>query len=194
MELWDYCPDESSDALCLDGSSEIGVLKGVLRWLFWWWEICDCCFDMCSQTQNSHQDNNLRPPIKTTISELPSRQQSQSSHQDNKLKAPIKTTIWELPSRQQSQSSHQDNNLRAPIKTAISELPSRQQSQSSHQDNNLSAPIKTTILELPSRQQSQSSDLCDCFLNGSATIFVLMGALSLLSWWELYDCCLDGRS
>jgi hypothetical protein len=61
------------------------------------------------------------------------------------------------------------NNLIAPMKTTISDLPSRQQSESSHQDNNLTAPIKTKISELP--------------IDGSSKMFVLMGALRLLSWW-----------
>jgi hypothetical protein len=135
---------ELSDC-CLDGSSQIVVLMWVLRLL----------------------SNNLRTPIKTTIWELPSRQQSQSSHHDNNLRPLIKTTIWEF---------HQDNTLSGPIRTTIWELPSRHKSQSSNQDNHLRAPIKTTIFD------------------GSSKMLVLMGALRLLSWWNLLDCCLDWSS
>jgi hypothetical protein len=98
-----------------------------------------------------------------------SRQQSQSSHHDNNLRPLIKTTIWEF---------HQDNTLSGPIRTTIWELPSRHKSQSSNQDNHLRAPI-------------------DCCLdeNSENVVYVvLMGALRCWSWWELWDCCLDGIS
>jgi hypothetical protein len=146
-ELWECC------LCCLDGSSKMLVLMWALRLLSWWelWE-------------------------KTTISELPGRQQSQSSHEDNNLGAPMKTTISELTSRQQSQSSHEDSNLRAPIKTTISELPWRQQS--------------LALWDLCLDGNSQMVGLMGrwgCCLDGSSQMVVLMGALKLLSWWELWE-------
>jgi hypothetical protein len=92
----------------------------------------------------------------------------------------------------QSGSSHQENYLRYSSKTTIWELPSRKQPDCSYQGNNLRARIKKTILDLPFQRCLSWWELWDCCLDGSSQMVFLMGPLRLLSWWKLWDFCLVG--
>jgi hypothetical protein len=216
---------ELSDGF-LDGSSQIVVLIWTLR-LLSWWELSDCSLDVSSEivvfmgaSQTSHQDNNLRAPFKTTISELPWRQQTQSSHEDNNLGAPSflhgSSEIFVLMGalRWLSWWEFWDCCLDGSSEIVVlmgALSPSIQQSHSSHEDNNLRPPIKTTIWELPPRQQSHSSHQDKNLRapmkktiselqsrqqpeHSSSKIVVLMWPLRWLSWSDCSDCCLDGRS